>query len=110
MPNLEELSRAIAAYHNGRLRLGAFEDWFRDNSRGMFGEEEDVLQACIAIEAAFSRYYFEGISEEDLRRELAAAVYPFEEQRIFVYGRPQAESSKPAVLRRPLRLQLSLVV
>jgi len=79
MPNLAELSRAVAAYKKGDLRLGAFEDWFRDNSRGMFAEGDEVFEACNAIEAAFSRYYFEGISEEILREELEVAIRPFPE-------------------------------
>ena len=76
MPNLAELSRAVAAYKKGDLRLGAFEDWFRDNSRGMFAEGGEVIEACNAIEAAFSRYYFEGIFEEILREDLDAALRP----------------------------------
>jgi len=79
MPNLAELSRAVAAYKKGDLRLGAFEDWFRDNSRGMFAESDEVIEACNAIEGAFSRYYFEGISEEILREELEVAIRPLSE-------------------------------
>jgi hypothetical protein len=77
MPNLAELSMAVEAYQKGDLRLGAFEDWFRDNSRGMFASGDAVVEVCDAIEAAFSRYYFEGIPEATLREDLGAAIRPY---------------------------------
>lgn len=74
MPSLADLSQTVAAYRRRDLSLGEFEDWFRTNSRGMFGEDAEFLDACMAIESAFSRYHFEGISEQAFRDELANAI------------------------------------
>lgn len=74
--SLEDLSQAIADYRNGRLSLDAFEDWFRTNSRGMFGDAGEVTEACVAVETAFSMLRHDR-HEEAFRDELAIAVRPF---------------------------------
>ena len=74
---LDDLSQAIGAFRRGQMSLDAFEDWFRTNSRGMFGETEDVLEACLAVEAAFSGLSYTG-QREEFQRELANAIRPFE--------------------------------
>jgi hypothetical protein len=77
MLSLADLSRQVLDYQRGNISLDAFEDWFRTASRGMFGENKEVLDACVAIEQAFSKLSFEGISEEDFSKELASALRPF---------------------------------
>jgi hypothetical protein len=109
MLSLAELSRAVDGYQNGDVRLGAFEDWFRDNSRGMFAESDEVIEACNAIESAFSRYYFEGIGEQDLRRDLAAAIRPFAQPRDYV-SVVSGESSQGATLANSSWLRLEVEV
>ena len=111
MPSLAELSQAVAEYQSGRMSIDEFEDWFRDNSRGMFGESADILEACLAVEAAFSEMRFGRASEDNFLLELAAAVRSFSEQRVFVYGEPQAgREFEAGVLRRPLFLDAFVVV
>jgi hypothetical protein len=77
MPSMEELVHSIEEYGVGRLALDDFEDRFRDNSRGMFGSSQDVLEVCLLIESAFSHLRFEDTSEDVFRAELAAAIRPF---------------------------------
>jgi hypothetical protein len=60
------------------MSIDGFEDWFRDNSRGMFGEGEKVIAACVAVEAAFSMIRFDNATEEEFQVELANAIRPFE--------------------------------
>jgi hypothetical protein len=77
MPSMEELANSVENYRNGSLSLDDFEDWFRDSSRGMFGESDGVREACLLIESAFSHVRFEDASEEVFRGELAEAIHPF---------------------------------
>ena len=109
MPSLADLSNAIAEYRDDHISLDGFEDWFRTNSRGMFGEDDpQFLEACLSIEAAFSRLRFEGLSEMAFRDELADAIAPRELAQIdtpfvppqvyaksigMVYGNPWFEST-----------------
>jgi hypothetical protein len=96
MPSLDELSEAIRAYKSDELSLDQFSAWFEDVSLGMFGEPPDVIEACLAIEAAFSRLRFEGIPEREFQQELANAIRPFAVQSPtasvdpiqIVYGKP----------------------
>jgi len=74
---MQALENAVKDYRSGKLSLDAFEQWFRDNSRGMFGESGDVLEACLAIESAFSLLRFDDVSEDEFREELAEAIRPF---------------------------------
>lgn len=74
MLSLADLSQAIAAYRSGSVSLGQFEDGFRTASRSMFGESKEVLNACLAIEAAFSELHYGEMSELDFRQELANVV------------------------------------
>lgn len=77
MLSMQALENTVKDYRSGKLSLDAFEQWFRDNSRGMFGASSDVLEACLAIESAFSLLRFDDVSEAEFRKELAEAVGPF---------------------------------
>lgn len=77
MPLLADLSQAISAYRRGSVSLDKFEDWFRTASRSMFGESEDVLRACLAIETAFSELGNGEMHEPEFAEELANAIGPF---------------------------------
>jgi hypothetical protein len=81
MPSLAQISQAIADYREGRLSIDAFDDWFHENSRGMFGENETVQAALLAIDSAFSSIRFDEATEEEFQRELANAIRPFEEEK-----------------------------
>ncbi len=77
MLSLAELSQAIDAYRSGSVSLSQFEDWFQAASRSMFGEPKEVLDACVAVEMAFSELRDGGMSRADFDKELAAAIAPF---------------------------------
>jgi hypothetical protein len=81
MLSMQVIENAVNNYHSKELSIDTFEQWFRDNSRGMFGESSDVLEACLSIESAFSHLRFDDISEEEFREELATAVRPFAAQK-----------------------------
>lgn len=75
MLSLEDLTRQIEEYSAGRTSFDDFEDWFRTNSRGAYrGGSSEVSGATVAVESAFSQYYFAGLDEPALKRELAKAV------------------------------------
>jgi hypothetical protein len=105
MPSLAEISQAIASYRAKSISLDAFEDWFRDNSRGMFGEGEDILAVCVAIEQAFSRIRFDDATEQEFREELVNAILPFEKSAILrnVYGAVNASEIHPMPPQRETR-------
>jgi hypothetical protein len=73
-----EMLQAVSSYRKGDISLGQFEDWFRDNSRGMFGESPDVLEMCLSIDAAFSELRYGALPRESFDEELASAIFPFE--------------------------------
>lgn len=82
MLTLEELSKQLTAYNSGEIDFDEFEDWFRTDSRGLYeGPGEGLSDIIVAIEAALSKFQFEGIDEDSLRLELASAVYPFAKNR-----------------------------
>lgn len=114
MLSLDQLLEHIAACQSGRVSLDDFEDWFRSNSRGSYRASESVSRAAAAVEAAFSKWAFQGLDECGLREELGVAVRPFveqREQRVLVYGKPRAERTvEPGILRRPLFLLAFVVV
>ena len=82
MPLLAELPKAVAAYRSGYMSLDQFEDWFRTNSRGMFGENPQVLETCLSIDAAFSELRYGVTTREDFDQELASAVRSLEAQAV----------------------------
>lgn len=71
MLSLSDLSQAISAYRNGSVSIDNFEDWFRTASRGMFGDSKEVLNVCLAIEAAFSELRYSGMSNSEFGAALA---------------------------------------
>jgi hypothetical protein len=77
MLNLDELLEQVAACRDEKLSIDDFEDWFRTASKGVYSRQDDASKASAAIEAAFSKFDFQGIDEPSLRGELAAAVLPF---------------------------------
>jgi hypothetical protein len=76
MFTLNELSEQIAAYRDDRLLFAEFENWFEDNSAGVY-DVPGLREACIAVDAALSRYHFDHVGEVVLKSELANASRPF---------------------------------
>ncbi len=75
--NSDELVQAVNAYCYSRASsLDGFEEWFRTNSRGMFGDNDAVLEASLAIESAFSDLRYSN-DEQAFREELLRAIRPF---------------------------------
>jgi hypothetical protein len=102
MLTLNSLSLHIEEYRNGGISLDDFEDWFRDNSRGAYRVPE-VSEACASVEAAFSRYYFQGVGEDALRMELANTIRPFASLEV----RPLEE---PVILTASAALEISQLI
>ena len=107
MLSLDQLSQQVAACHAGRISLDDFEEWFRTNSKGAYRASEDLSRAAASVEAAFSKYCFQGLDEQGLREELAEAVRPSAEPvRVYapaidvVYGEPLAEAGTASSLLR----------
>ena len=75
---LSDLSQAISAYRKGSVSVGEFEDWFRTASRGMFGDSKEVLDVCLAIEAAFSELEHGEMSNSEFGVELANTIRLFD--------------------------------
>jgi hypothetical protein len=74
---LNELREHIDAYVSGaRPSLSELYDWFEENSFDAY-EDQSLREACVALDTAFSEYFFDGIAEEVLKVELAKAVRPF---------------------------------
>jgi hypothetical protein len=99
MLSLDDLSQALAVYEGGGMSLDEFSDWFRAVSRGKFGEDQSVLDACLEIEAALSELYYGAKNEQEFREELATAIRPFAlsgpvyaPARRVVFGEPQQSS------------------
>jgi hypothetical protein len=75
MFTLEELRERVSDYCEGRMLFDEFEEWYRSNSWGHYDRFDDVLSGAIAaVEAAFSDYEVDGITEEHFQRELVASV------------------------------------
>jgi len=73
MLSLADPSQQVYAYENGRISLDDFEDWFRDNYHGAY-QDESLSDICASIEAAFSKYYFQGSGETQMHQEMASAI------------------------------------
>lgn len=76
MFSLEELLNNVAAYQSGRMSLRDFRNWFEDHSSVAY-DMADLRDACVAIDAVFSEYYYDNIGEVALKGRLATAMVPF---------------------------------
>jgi hypothetical protein len=76
MLTLDKLSENVAAYQSGQILLRDFRNWFEDNSSAAYGVG-DLHDACIAVDAAFSEYYYDNIGEAALKARLENAIRPF---------------------------------
>ena len=78
MFTLEQLQERVTAYREGRMSFDEFEEWYRNSSWGLYDRSGDpISEAISAVEAAFSSYEVDGITEEAFRQELADAVPHF---------------------------------
>ena len=84
MAILSDLSQEAAAYRSGNLSLDEFEDRFRTNSRKMFAEGQKAVEICSAVEAALSRFHFEGQDEDGLKAELERIEIPFAPPKVYL--------------------------
>lgn len=67
MLSLNDLSQAVSAYLEGNASLDEFADWFRIASRARFGEDADVLDACVNIDERLSELHYGDIDENKFR-------------------------------------------
>jgi len=79
MFSVRQLSQQIAALNPDQF--GAFEDWFRAESRDAHSDEDD--QIVFAVEDVLSQYHHEHLRGDALKRELANAIDPFVERRVY---------------------------
>ncbi len=91
MFTLNELRQRAEAYVNdARASRSEFYDWFEANSFDVY-EDPVLLESCVAIDTAFSEFFFDGIDEEALKVELANAVRPFVPLFRYEVARPARE-------------------
>jgi len=69
-PALDGLRRTIEEFLQDRMDIDAFEDRFLANGGFMFSESEEVTQAYIAVDEAFSELRFQGGDVETLKLRL----------------------------------------
>jgi hypothetical protein len=77
MFTLEQLLEQVNAYREGRTSFDEFEESYRNSSWGFYDRPGDALSEAISgVEAAFSAYEADGISEEAFQQELVDAFRP----------------------------------
>jgi hypothetical protein len=121
MLNVDQLLNRVRDLMADRISMGAFEDWFRAESRNVhLWGDESLNQAVFEIEDVLSQYHFENRRGQVLKQELANAARRFERPVLVkigqIFSSPSSitvklEESKngPAVpsLRSPVRLLLA---
>jgi len=99
MLSLQELQQMVSRYLDGEESFDNFADEYRRLSRGKFGADAEVLEACLKIDAALSMVYFDSATELEFRQELAVAVRPFAPRKqkpsVFVYEERPRERRVP---------------
>ena len=98
MAILADLSQAVAANRIGHVSLDEFDDRFRTSSRKMFAEGPSVVETCAAVEAALSRFHFEGLDEDGLKAELARIEIPFAQPRVYLMASYAASANRDSSL------------
>jgi hypothetical protein len=86
MLNVEQMKAHVAAYNNGQIALGEFEDWFYENS--LEPSDEHIVDLVDSVESALSAWHFRGMSQKQLRgrlQELANTARPFVPQKRIVW-------------------------
>lgn len=91
MLTVDELLHKSEAYQRNRMSLKEFEEWFEDNSIDTDGASE-VNELRAAIDSALAEYHYDHIGEDIFRKELAAAILPFEESQTVVSSKPRIET------------------
>lgn len=71
-----EITAHVQLLLSGDANLDQFEDWFRTNSRGMFAECAEILDAFLAIDAAFSELRYGNMTLAGFRVEIVNAISP----------------------------------
>ena len=104
MFSLDALSKKVAAYRSRQIVLDEFEEWFRGSSWGWYDKAGEPLSDVIAaVEIAISSYESGELTEDELRKELAAAIAPF--PRIWrVSPAPQFADSQSTAAVEPVEI------
>lgn len=78
MLNVKQLGAKVSDYLERRLDLEDLEDWFSVESWNVHKWGSPAVdRAVFDVEAVFSKYHFEGVSELELRHELAGTIAAF---------------------------------
>jgi hypothetical protein len=81
-----QISEQIAKMADNHLSVEEFERWFRIASRNFHAYQDEAARAAIfEIENVLSEYH-EDLDEEATQRELAAAIFPFEDHPAVQFG------------------------
>jgi hypothetical protein len=76
MFTIDELQQQIEAYRDARASRQDLFDWFESRSFDAY-ENHGLRAICVAIDTAFSEFFYDGSDEETLKKELATAVRAF---------------------------------
>jgi hypothetical protein len=76
MLSLVELQNQIFEYREGHISIDDFLDWYRRASRGKFGAQQEVLDACLRVDIAVSALEYDGLSDAMFQDGLENAIRP----------------------------------
>src|SRR4030095_5340270 len=88
------------------MSLDQFEDWFESAARSASEDGDLVREVSLSIEFALSSLRFDGVSEDELRLELANAIRPFEVS-VTLSSAAQIEELAPFLEDRPRKRSAS---
>ena len=71
----KDLQHIVTEYLQNEISFDDFTDRYRRVSRGKFGTNPQVLEACLKIDAVLSQVYFDGMTENQFRVGLALTIY-----------------------------------
>jgi hypothetical protein len=80
MLNVHQIREAASDVSSGRMSVEDFERWLRKASRNVhaWGDAE-LVSAVLLVESVLSDFRFDGLEEDGVGKELAAALAPFGE-------------------------------
>jgi hypothetical protein len=103
MASAQEVVKQVDEFLAQRIALEELEDWSASFAHSVYRDGDAQAQEAAGLLRSILNAYEDDGSEDALREELAVAIRPFAQQRIFVYGKPRpkpqgASVSKPLVL------------
>lgn len=106
MASAQEVVNKVEEFLAQRVALEELEDWSASFVHSVYRDGDAEAQEAAGILRSILNSYEDDDTEDALREELAAAIRPFSQQHVFVYGEPR---QKPGSLMKPLVLTASAV-